>query len=356
MSKTIIHNMKISGISVVLGENKKEFANEPEYYNYDEKQLLKLKKMIGFNTRYWVNPETTTYDLCGCALRRLINKMNIDIKEINAIIFATQTPDYYMPGNAHIIHREFGFDDETTAVDLELGCSGYIYGLWLAGMMINSGLKKVLLLTGDTLSKIVNKKDKTEAPLFGDAGSATLVEYDKKAPDSYFILKSDGKGVNSMLQPAGAYRVPSSDETRMEMSDKDGNIRSAENIYMNGFEIFNFTLTKQPKMLDEILAYSKNTKDDIDYFVLHQANVYIVQTILKKTGISFEKAPSNVFEKFGNQNSASIPSAICSELSNCFENTCKKVLLQGFGIGLSWGACVTNFENTLCLEPEIYKK
>lgn len=354
MSKTIIRNMKISGIAVVLGENKREFVNEPQYYNNDEKQLAKLQKMIGFDTRYQANPDTTTADLCQCAVEKIIGKLKINVEDIDAIISVTQTPDYYMPGNAHVIHRNLNFGINTAAIDLEFGCSGYIYGLWMAGMMINSGLKRVLLLTGDTLSKVANKKDRTEAPLFGDAGSATIIEYDKTAPNSYFILKSDGKGIESMLQPAGAYRTPSREETRKEIADKDGNIRSGENIYMNGFEIFNFTLTQQPALMNEILEFSNNSKEDIDYFVLHQANVYIVETILKKLNIPFEKAPSKIFAKYGNQNSASIPSAICEDLKDKLSHANKKVLMQGFGIGLSWGACVTNFDDIVCLKPEIY--
>lgn len=354
MSNSVIKNMKIAGVSVILGENKRIFAQEPEYYNNDEKQLAKLKKMIGFDTRYWANNETTTADLCQAAAKKLMDKMDIDISEIDAIISVTQTPDYYMPGNAHVIHRNLGFKKETLAMDLEFGCSGYIYGLWTAGMMINSGLKRILLLAGDTLSKVANKKDRTEAPLFGDTGSATIIEFDEKAKESYFILKSNGTGINSMLQPAGAYRVPSSEETRKEVADTEGNIRSQENIYMNGFEIFNFTLTEQPKLLNEILEFANKTKEEIDYFVLHQANVYIVETILKKAGIPFEKAPSKIFEKYGNQNSASIPSAICSDLTNCFAEKNKQALLQGYGIGLSWGACITNLNNTICIEPETY--
>lgn len=354
MAKVVIKNIKIKGISIVLGENEVKFQNEPEFWNNDKVQLAKLQKMIGFDTRYRTNKETTTVDLCEQAATNLIKKLNIELSSIDAIIFATQTPDYYMPGNAHVIHRNLGFSKDTLAIDLEFGCSGYIYGLFTASSMINSGLKRVLLLTGDTLSKSANPKDRTEAPLFGDAGSATIIDYDANANESYFILKSDGNGIDSMLQPAGAYRVPSTEETRKDIADKDGNVRNQENIYMNGFEIFNFTLSEQPKLLDEILDFSGNTKDSIDYFALHQANVYIVETILKKAKIPFEKAPSKIFAKYGNQNSASIPSVICSELYDKFQNEKKKVLMQGFGIGLSWGACVMDFENTICIQPQVY--
>ncbi len=355
MAKTIIKNIRIKGISVILGENKIKFEDEPEYYNNDLNQLSKLKKMIGFDTRYRTNSNTTTSDLCEQAAKKLIEGMGINITTIDAIISVTQTPDYYMPGNAHIIHRNLGFPKETIAYDLEFGCSGYIYGLYMSAALLNSGLKRVLLLTGDTLSKAANPKDRTEAPLFGDSGSATIIDYDNKAGETYFILKSDGSGVESMLKPAGAYRIPSSEETRKDIADEEGNIRNQENIYMNGFEIFNFTLTEQPKILNEIIEYSNSTKEDIDFYILHQANVYIVETILKKVNIPFEKAPSKIFAKFGNQNSASIPSAICSDLNDKFNNGKKKVLLQGFGIGLSWGACITELDGVVCLKPDIYR-
>lgn len=355
MANTILKNVKIKGVAIVVGENQHIFDNEPEYYNHDQTQLGKLKKMIGFDTRYVANSTTTTLDLCEAAAKRLISALNIDILSIDAIISATQTPDYYMPGNAHIIHRNLGCRKDTIAYDIELGCSGYIYGLWTAGLMINAGLKRVLLVTGDTLSRCANAKDRTEAPLFGDAGSATIIDFDEKVSETFFILKSDGNGVENMLQPAGAYRTPSTDETRRDVEDDSGNVRNQENIYMNGFEIFNFTLTEQPKLLKEILEFSNLTKDEIDYFVLHQANVYIVETILKKAKIPFEKAPTKIFARYGNQNSASIPSAICADLSNKFCNGSKKILMQGFGIGLSWGACVTEFDdNILCLKPCVY--
>ena len=194
MAKAVIKNIKIKGISIVLGENELRFENEPHFWNNNKTQLEKLQKMIGFGTRYCTNKETTTADLCEQAAKNLLVTTQTDISSIDAIVFATQTPDYYMPGNAHVIHRNLGFSKDTMAIDLEFGCSGYIYGLFTAASMINSGFKRVLLLTGDTLSKSANPKDRTEAPLFGDAGSATIIEYDGNAKNSYFILSlTDGE-------------------------------------------------------------------------------------------------------------------------------------------------------------------
>lgn len=352
MAKSSFFNANIKGMSITLGENKCNIEDEPFYYNHDEAFLGRLKKTVGFGTRYVASKSTTTCDLCLDAAKRLLNETNTSVNDIDAIIFITQTPDYYMPGNAHIIHEKLNFPKETSALDVELGCSGFVYGLWLSYMMVSAGLNKVLLLTGDTLSKSANPKDRTEYPLFCDAGAATIIEKSKNSSPSYFILKSDGSGVNHMLQPAGAYRQPSSEETRKEVADKDGNIRSQENIYMNGFEIFNFTLTEQPSLLQDILKLSNKNKDEIDYFLFHQGNKYIVDTISKSALLPKEKVPV-IFPDFGNQNSAAIPGTICATLLDKISSPIN-VIIQGFGIGLSWGACQLILDDITILPPQVY--
>ena len=352
MAKSHFNNVTIKGMSITLGENKRVIDDDPFYYNNDDAFLARLKKTIGFGTRYVAAQDTTTCDLCEDAARRLLCETKISVNDIDAIIFVTQTPDYFMPGNAHVIHEKLQFPKETLALDVELGCSGFVYGLWLSYMMVSSGLNRILLLTGDTLSKSANPKDRTEYPLFCDAGSATIIEKTEKNAPSYFILKSDGTGVKHMLQPAGAYRLPSSEETRKEIIDKDGNTRSQENIYMNGFEIFNFTLTEQPPLLKDILEYSGKMKDEIDYFLFHQGNKYIVDTISKSAQLPKEKVPV-IFSDFGNQNSAAIPGTICATLFDKI-NSSTQVIIQGFGIGLSWGACQLSLDDITILNPKIY--
>ena len=216
----------LTGISITLGENKHVFSEEPAYYNNDEALCKRLQKTIGFGTRYWTSKQTTTCDLCENAARRLMASKRIESGSIDAIISVTQTPDYFMPGNAHVLHERLKLSKNCAALDVEMGCSGFVYGLWLSYMMVSSGLKRILLVAGDTLSKAANPKDRTEAPLFCDAGSAAIIEYSEKESPSCFILKADGTGVAKMLQPAGAYRTPSSEETRTEKKDSDGNIRS----------------------------------------------------------------------------------------------------------------------------------
>jgi 3-oxoacyl-[acyl-carrier-protein] synthase-3 len=335
MAKTKFKNISIKGISTILGENEVAFEDCPFYYNDSEMQLKRLQKTIGFNKRFIANSSTTTADLCLEAANKLITEMNINKTEIDAIISVTQTPDYKMPGNAHILHGKLNLKEDCLAIDMEFGCSGFIYGLFYAYSMINSGLKKILLVVGDTLSKVVNQKDKTEAPIFGDAGSAIIIEYEQGANETSFILKSDGKSYKELYCPAGGYRTPSSELTRKEEILEDGSIRSQENFYMNGLNVFNFTITKQPDLVEDILKYAKITKDKIDYFIFHQANNYIVKNIAKKCKLDETKVFNNTFSLFGNQNSASIPCAICNQFP--IDKTPKRVLMQGFGIGLSWG-------------------
>lgn len=346
-------NVRISGLAAVVAENEIRIDDEQAYYP-DAEALQRLKKTIGFDRRRVANSTTTTADMCRQAASRLMQKMRLSPDDFEAIISVTQTPDYYMPGNAHIIHRDLGFPQTCIAYDLEFGCSGFINGLFMACMMAEKGVKRVLLLTGDTLSKIINIKNRADAPVFGDAGSAAVIEVSKEKVPSYFCLCSDGRGADMMIKKAGAYRIPTSEETQKEIADSKGNISSQENFFMNGFEVFNFTMTEQPKLLHEILRFSNKTPDEIDYFVMHQANKYIVETIAKKSGISLDKTPYRTFSEFGNQSSASIPVTICNELADDLNKNIRNVLLQGFGIGLSWGACQLQFDRPLILKPQIY--
>lgn len=353
MAKFSFQNAKISGISFILGENKRLFEDEPFNYNHNEAQMRKLKDTIGFGATFWANTQTTTADLSFEAILSLQKALNFELSSVEAIISVTQTPDFYMPANAHVLHKRLNLSKDCMAYDLEFGCSGYIYGLYAAFSMINLGLKRVLLVVGDTISKCVNSKDRTVAPVLSDGASATLIEFCEDFGKSYFVLKSDGQGLNHLIQPAGAYRMRPSEKTREVKVDEHGNHRCLEDFHMNGLEVFSFTLREQPSLINEILDFAALSKDEIDFFIFHQANNYIVETIIKKAKIEPKKAPSKIFTKYGNQNGASVPLAICEDLRTLL-NSRKKLLLQGFGIGLSWGACVVDFENTICLKPQIY--
>lgn len=352
MANVTINNAAITGCSVVMGERVLRIDDQPEHYDNDPVFLQRLKKSIGIYERHVAASGTTTSDLCRDAAQRLLAAMDVPASSVEAIISVTQTPDYSMPGNAHVLHHSLGLSRAALALDVGLACSGYVYGLWLAAMTAASGLRRVLLVAGDTMSKAANSKDRTTAPLFGDAGSATLIERVESASPMYFALRADGSGLKNMYVPAGAYRTPSTDATREETRDEKGCVRSQEDFFMDGFGTFEFTMTEQPVLLRDILAFSQKNIDAVDFFIFHQANRYIVQTITKKAGIPPEKAPADVFTRFGNQSSASIPAVLC-DLSETLQGKKTSVVLQGFGQGLSWGACQTELDGVLCLPPAV---
>ncbi len=347
--QSLFKHIKISGIVAVSGQIQKSIDDEIDAFGGDKSQIERIKKSIGIHTRYITDDRTTTFDLTKQAAYKLIRDMKIEKESIDGIVFVTQTPDYRMPGNSHLLHKELGLSKSSVAFDVNLGCSGYIYGLWLAYSILSSSTcKRILLCVGDTLSKTVHKRDRACAPIFGDVSTVTLVDRTQEEMPSYFLLYSDGSGFDQMIQPAGGYRMPCSEQTKKETIDKDGNIRTLENFCMNGFEVFSFTMTEQPPLLQEILEYSQKRMEDIDYFVLHQANSYIIKNIIRKARIPLDKVPYKTFETLGNHSCASIPATICHELYDKVSMQNLNLVLQGFGSGLSWGACSLSVNKIYC--------
>ena len=211
-------------------------------------------------------------------------------------------------------------------------------------MVASGGCRHVLLLAGDTISRIVHAKDRAIAPLFGDGGSATLIRFVEGAPVSYYSLHTDGTGFDNLIVPAGGARRPKSLETAAAAEDEAGNLRAPENLFMDGAEIFNFSITEEPRAVTELLEYAGIDAGNVDHFVFHQANRYILSNIAKRLKLDFGKVPMQTVEKYGNQSSASIPSAICGELSACLKTGKRaRLLLSGFGVGLSWASCLVKF-------------
>jgi 3-oxoacyl-[acyl-carrier-protein] synthase-3 len=202
----------------------------------------------------------------------------------------------------------------------------------------HGGAARVLLCAGDTLSRVTNPGDRATDPLFGDAGSATIIEKTGRSAPFHFVLGADGSGAASIIVPAGGARQPASESTRVESVDAEGNRSHAENFRMNGPEVFNFTLREVPGAVNAAMKLAGWTPDDVDALVLHQANRFIVSTVGRKCGFPAEKTPMDVFEKYGNQSSASLPCALIDGLANRLEAGPLKIVGCGFGVGLSWGA------------------
>lgn len=309
------------------------------------KQIARLKKTIGLDRRRVVDAETTAADLCESATRRLLEQGGYASESIDAILCVTQTPDYPQPCNAAVLHGKLGLPSRCAAFDVNLGCSGYVYGLWLAFMMASSGgCRRILLLAGDTISRLVHPSDRAVAPLFGDGGSATLIEFCKGSGPTWMSLDTDGSGYQHLIVPAGGARRPKDASTADVSEDESGNLRSAENLFMDGAEIFNFSILQEPQSVTDLLEYAERGLDEVDHFVFHQANRYILSNIAKRLKIDPVKVPMKTVERFGNQSSASIPSAICGELKEAvLSDEVSTLLLSGFGIGLSWASALIEF-------------
>ncbi len=356
MANARFKNVLIEGVVTVVPQNIKSIDDEVGLYGGNSKQIERIKNAIGLDKRRVTDEFTTSLDLCVQAANQLLDGLSVDKKDIEGLIFVTQTPDHFQPANAAIAHGKLELDKNCASFDVNLGCSGYVYGLWMAHMMIASGTcAKVLLLAGDTISKYVNARDRSTAPLFGDAGSATLVSSVEREVSSFFSLHTDGSGAEYIKVPAGAFRCPSSPETAIEVQDDDGNWRSKNNLVMSGGDVFNFSIKTEPAAINEVLEYSGIAMDSVDYFVFHQANQYIIKNIAKRLKLSMDKVPCDTVSKYGNQSSASIPATINDSLAEAVSEGKKTLVLSGFGVGLSWASAVVDIDKMYCPEIQIYK-
>ena len=336
---------RIAAISTTIPEKIISLQEQADVlYNGNLKQVARITKSIGLEFRHICDDLTTTLDLCFNSAREIIDKFK-DIK-IDGLICVTQTPDFLMPNNSHILHNLLDLDTECVCLDINQGCSGYVYGLFTAFMMIENGFNNILLCVGDTLSKVVNPTDSNTAPLFGDAGSATLIT-SGSSERSYFSLHSDGKGWENLIIPNSAFR------TNPNFTKANPN---SKYLYMDGAEVFNFSISRETEAINEMLGFANIRMNSVDYLFFHQANAYIISNIARRVNIPLNKAPSDTTGKYGNASSASIPLAICDKASELSGKN-SHIILSGFGVGLSWATAYLKLDSTsLILEPLILKK
>jgi len=342
MAKTKVSNVKLKGIVCVVPKTVRDNGYFSEIFG--SKVMKNITKMTGVETRRITDSNTCTSDLCYEAAEKLIAGLEWERESIEALILVTQSPDYVLPASSCILQDRLGLSTECASFDINLGCSGYVYGLWVASnLIVGSSLKRVLLLVGDTSSKLISIKDRSTAPLFGDAGSATALEYSTEAKDSFYVLGTDGKGKDNLIIPAGGNRKPSSHETLKEFKRDNGSIRSEEDLFMDGGEIFNFTLSRVTNLIKDTLEFGQMKIDDIDLFLFHQANKFILEHLTKKLDVSLKKVPLSIKE-FGNTSSASIPLTLIlnQNISSCEDFS--KTLMTGFGVGYSWASVLMDID------------
>lgn len=336
MAVSVVSGVRLAGLASAVPEAVRTLADDIAAFGALDAN--KISNSLGVRTRHVATNGICTSDLCLAAAERLFEALEWERASIDALVFVSQTPDYLLPATSCTLHGRLGLAKHCAALDINLGCSGYIYGLWVASqLMQGSSLQRVLLLVGDTISRIVSSEDRATAPVFGDAGTATALEQATTAPPMAFELGTDGTGQQHLMVPAGAFRQPSTPRTAQRTARQDGNIRSDADLYMDGAEIFTFTLREVPPMLRAVLATAQWTLEGVDAFIMHQANQFMLQHLAKRMRLATDKVVLTL-EDFGNTSSASIPLAMTHALASSLTVQAQRLLLAGFGVGFSWGA------------------
>ncbi|WP_248130338.1 3-oxoacyl-ACP synthase III family protein [Shewanella sp. JNE9-1] len=319
--------------------------NEMLAKDFPDWSVDKIFEKTGIESRYIADSGESTLDMAVSACEKLFSRNKVSLDEVEFILLCTQSPDYFLPTTACLLQSRLGLNKSIGALDYNLGCSGYIYGLSLAQALISSKqVNNVLLVTAEQYSKYINDNDKSVRTLFGDAATATLISADECEHIGPFVFGTDGSGGESLIVPHGANKYPISNESDLEAEDGSKNVRAPKNLYMNGGEVFTFTLKTVPKTVREILEKSGLTKSDIDYVVFHQANKFMLDILQKNCGFN-DKQFLRSYQKYGNTVSNTLPIGLYeASLKGTFKDG-DRILLVGFGVGLSWGATLLKWKD-----------
>jgi 3-oxoacyl-[acyl-carrier-protein] synthase-3 len=341
-------NKKITGILTILPKNEVLFEDEMHNYNSPVAKSIKLKTAMGYKKKHIVLEGVTSADLCIAGLSYLFDNKLLLKDDIDGLIMVTQSPDYILPPTSNVIQGHFGLKNDMFCLDINQGCAGYIIGLIQAFMMLEQkSINKVILMNADVLSTKVSKKDRNSNPLIGDAASITIVEKNEHMNEIFTCLKMNGESGFSLHIPAGGARLPSSDKTAELYEDLNGNLRSKDHLVMKGDEVFNFVQNEVPPLIEELYKYSEINKDDIDLFMFHQPNKFMLNKLADRLGISRAKMPSNIVENFGNSSGVTIPLNITFNIGEKLCNQKYQLCLSGFGVGLTWAAMMIEMKNLL---------
>jgi len=333
-------NLKIKKIDYYLPQNIE--TNDYLEEENPEWNLDRVAKKSGVVQRHISDANETAYDLSIKACEKALK--DYDKSQIDGIIYCTQSPDFIMPSNAFLLHKDLKLRDEVFAFDFNHACTGYIYSLVIANSFIKSSMaKNILLVNADTYSKYINKKDRSTRVLFGDAAAVTIVENSDSCKGIIdFELASSGKNYDKFWIPSGGLRNPKSDSTSIEIENYMGNIRSQENIEMDGLAVWSFINSVVPKQIDNLLDRNKISIKDIDQIIFHQASLMTLESIIDAMKLDKDKVFINI-EKVGNTVSSSIPIALKDALDQGRITKGSKVILSGFGVGLAYGSILMEF-------------
>lgn len=342
----VFKNKKITGILTVLPSKEVKFEDEMENYAFSIETSLKLKETMGFNKRLIVEDGVCVSDLCIGGLNWLFDHQLLNKEDIDVLLLVTQTPDYLLPPTSNVIQGRLGLKKDLICLDINQGCAGFIIGLMQAFLMLEQeSIHKVVLMNADVLSRKVSRRDRNSDPIIGDGASITIVEKSETENKIFTNIKMDGTKAFAIQIPAGGLKLPSSPETAKVEKDDIGNFRSLDNLVMKGDEVFMFVMKEVPPMIHSLLDFANQTKENIDYFMFHQSNKFMLNKVADKLDIPWDKMPSNIVERFGNSSGVSIPTAITYNLGKRLEKERLNLCLAGFGSGLTWASMIIEVGN-----------
>lgn len=343
-------NIKIQGIAACVPKHIE--SNETLELLGDSEQIKRFIDTTGIKQRHTVKgQDIRTSDMCLAAAEKLIAELKWDKREIDCLIFVSQTGDYIFPATSCILQDKLGLSTDCFAIDISLGCSGWIHGMaTISALLQNGQFKKGILLAGDTSTMTKSPFDKGSYPLFGDAGTATAIEYIKGAQGIKVHTATDGKGHEAIIIPDGGFRNFYSPESEIYMDCEDGSRRNSLQTFMDGAAVFTFGITKGPRSITALAEKFDLDIQEIDYFVFHQANKFMIEKIRKKIKIAEEKVPYSL-DEYGNTSCSSIPLTIVTRLSEKIIAENLKLMTCAFGVGLSWGSIYFETDGIVC--PEI---
>ena len=347
MAHQLINNVSVVGITTCVPSTVEE--NQSLSF-FKEGEAEKVIASTGIERRRVAPRDVTTSDLCLQAAERLLANIGWQRDEVDCLIFVSQSPDYLLPATSCILQHRLGLPVSCCTLDISYGCSGWVYGLSVIASMLSGGtMRRGLLLVGDTPTKFKSPKDKTAWPLFGDAGTATAVEFCPQAPTMYFSLFADGSQYDSIIIPDGGARHPFTADSLTEHEEGEGIVRTKLDSVMNGMNVFAFGLKRAPEVVGDVLEQAGQAVDSVDYFFFHQANLFMNEKIRKKLKIAPEKVPYSMRD-YGNTSSATIPLTIDHTFRSAAELNGKQVVATSFGVGLSWGSVLFRFSDLKFLD------
>lgn len=343
-----IPNVSIKGLSACVPKTSLE---NKDYQGFSREEVNDIISAIGVERHRVAGRDVCTSDLLYHSAERLIKDLNWAKSEIDCIIVVTQTPDYILPATSCLLQNRLGLKEDIYALDITAGCSGWIYGLQVLSSLLSHGdMRKGLLMAGDTTLKFCSPEDKSTFPLFGDAGTVTALEFDRTSEGFRFHTASDGGGYDAIIIPDGGFRNQVS-LSSFKMDDiKPGIRRNKLQVILDGMNVLSFSITKAPDSVKQLIDHFNLDLNLVDYFLFHQANLFINERIRKKLNLPAEKVPYSLRD-YGNTSLGSIPFTMVSELGNNLNaNEKKSIIACGFGVGFSWGSVQFFAEKVICSE------